>query len=172
MIRTVKGRTPKIDPDAFVHDSAVVTGDVEIRAGASVWPCAVIRGDMAKVVVGENTNVQDNSVLHTNEGLPLIIEENVLIAHNANLHSCTIRKNASIGIAAIVLDGAEVGEGAFIAAGALVTPGRKIPAGMLAKGHPAKPAREVKPEEQQQHDDLVRAYCEDAKAYKETEKDV
>lgn len=171
MIKTVKGKTPKIDPTAFVHDSAVVAGDVEIKAHASVWPCAVIRGDMNKVVIGENSNVQDNSVLHTKADRPLIIEDDVLVAHNVNLHSCHIGKGATIGIASIVLDGAEVGDGAFLAAGALVPPGKSIPAGMMAKGHPAKPSRAMTPEEKQEHDDLVRAYVEEAAAYKETEKD-
>lgn len=172
MIKTVKGKTPKIDPTAFVHDSAVVTGDVEIKAHASVWPCAVIRGDMNKVVIGENSNVQDNSVLHTKADRPLIIEDNVLIAHNVNLHSCHIGQNATIGIAAMVLDGAVVGEGAFVAAGALVPPEKSVPAGMMAKGQPAKAVREMRPDERQEHDDLVRAYVEEAAAYKETEKDV
>ena len=172
MIKAVKGKTPKIDPTAFVHDSAVVAGDVEIGAYVSVWPCAVIRGDMNKVVIGANSNVQDNCVLHTKADRPLVIEENVLIAHNVNLHSCHIGKDATIGIASIILDGADIGEGAFIAAGALVPPEHSIPAGMMAKGHPAKPTRAMTAEEREEHDNLVRAYVEEGQAYKETEKDV
>lgn len=172
MIRTVKGKTPKIDPTAFVHDSAVVAGDVEIKAHASVWPCAVIRGDMNRVVIGERSNVQDNSVLHTKADRPLLIDRDVLVAHNANLHSCHICKGASIGIAAIVLDGAVVEEDAFVGAGGLVPPERTIPAGMMAKGHPAKPARKVTDAEKEEHDNLVQAYVEEAQAYMETEKDL
>lgn len=171
MIRSVKGKTPKIDPTAFVHDSAVVTGDVEIRAGASVWPCAVIRGDMNRVVIGENSNVQDNSVIHTKADRPCIVEDNVLIAHNVNLHSCHIKEDAMVGIAAIVLDGAVVEEGAFVGAGALVPPERTVPAGKMAMGHPAKVRRDVTPTEKQEHDDLVKAYAEEAQAYKQTEKE-
>lgn len=172
MIRSVKGKTPRIDPTAFVHDSAVVTGDVEIKAHASVWPCAVIRGDMNRVVIGERSNVQDNSILHTKTDRPLIIDEDVLIAHNANLHSCHICKDAMVGIAAIVLDGAVVEEGAFVGAGGLVPPERTVPAGMMAKGHPAKPSRPVSEAEKQEHDHLIQAYVDEAQAYLDTEKEV
>ncbi|MEG1158407.1 MAG: gamma carbonic anhydrase family protein, partial [Christensenellaceae bacterium] len=102
MITKVKGRNPQIAQTAFVHISAVVIGDVVLKEHASVWPCAVLRGDMSQIIIGENSNVQDNSVLHTNADMPLVVGDHVVIAHGANLHSCEIGENSIVGIGAIV----------------------------------------------------------------------
>lgn len=172
MIRKFDGKTPQIDETAFVHDTALVIGDVELGPHANVWPNAVLRGDVAKITVGANTNIQDNAVLHTTENMPLEVAEDVVIAHNANLHSCRIGKKALIGIGAIVMDGAVVGEEAYVGAGALVAPGKEVPPRMVALGSPSLVTREVRPDEIQAEADLVRAYVEKAEAYKRSEEDV
>lgn len=172
MIRKFNGKTPQIDETAFVHDSAVIIGDVQIGPYASVWPNAVLRGDIEKITVGANTNVQDNAVLHTNEDLPLEIAENVVIGHNANLHSCRIETGVLIGIGSTVMDGVVVGEEAYVGAGALVPPGKKVPPRTVMLGTPAVAARPVSDEEVAAQRDLVRAYVEKAQAYKDSEEKI
>lgn len=172
MIRKFDGRTPRIDKTAFVHDSAVIIGDVEIGPHASVWPNAVLRGDIEKITVGANTNVQDNAVLHTNHNLPLTVAQNVVIGHNANLHSCRVAEGALIGIGATVMDGAVVGEQAYVGAGALVPPGKEVPARMVMLGTPGVVTRPVSEDEIEGQKDLVKAYVEKAEAYKEKEEEI
>ena len=144
MIRSVPGRTPRIDPEAYVDPQAAVIGDVTIAAGASVWPFAVLRGDQDNyVTLGRNSNVQDNSVLHVTPEFPCIVGDFVTIGHRAVVHACWVMNNVRIGIGAVVLDGAVVEEGAQVGAGALVPPGKVVPAGWLVMGVPAKPIRKM-----------------------------
>ena len=144
MIREVPGRRPRIDPDAYVDPQAAVIGNVTIAGGASVWPFAVLRGDMDNyVTLDRNSNVQDSSVLHVTEALPCIVGDNVTIGHRAVVHACRVMNNVRIGIGAIVLDGAVIEEGAQVGAGALVPPGKVVPAGWLVMGVPAKPVRKM-----------------------------
>jgi len=148
MIREVPGRAPRIHPDTWIDPSAQVIGDVIIEAGASVWPCTVLRGDQDNYVrLGRNSNVQDASVLHVTPRYPCIVGDNVTIGHRAVVHACTIMANARIGIGAVVLNGAVVEEGAQVGAGALVAPGKVVPAGWLVMGVPAKPVRQMSAEE-------------------------
>jgi carbonic anhydrase/acetyltransferase-like protein (isoleucine patch superfamily) len=148
VIRAVPGRTPRVDPDAYVDQAAQVIGDVTIEAGASVWPFTVLRGDQDNYVkLGRNSNVQDNSVLHVTPQYPCIVGANVTIGHRAVVHACTIMDNVRIGIGAVVLNGAVVEEWAQVGAGALVPPGKVIPSGWLVMGVPAKPVRKMGPEE-------------------------
>lgn len=171
MIKKLDGKSPQIDGTAFVHDRAVVIGDVELGPYVNVWPNAVIRGDVARITVGANTNVQDNAVLHTTEDMPLVVGEDVVIGHNASLHSCRVGKNALIGIGAIVMDGAVIGEEAYVGAGALVAPGKEVPPRMVALGNPSLVTREVRQDEIEGEKDLVKAYVEKAEAYKRSEED-
>jgi len=148
VIREVPGRAPRIHPDTWIDPSAQVIGDVIIEAGASVWPCTVLRGDQDNYVrLGRNSNVQDASVLHVTPRYPCIVGDNVTIGHRAVVHACTIMANARIGIGAVVLNGAVVEEGAQVGAGALVPPGKVVPAGWLVMGVPAKPVRQMSAEE-------------------------
>ena len=148
MIREVPGRKPRVHPDAYVDPQAAVIGDVTIDAGASVWPFTVLRGDQDNyVTLGKNSNVQDNSVLHVTPEFPCIVGDNVTIGHRAVVHACTIMSNVRIGIGAVVLNGAVVEEGAQVGAGALVPPGKVVPAGWLVMGVPAKPVRQMSPDE-------------------------
>ena len=148
MIRSVPGRTPRVHPGAYVDVAAQVIGDVEIAEGASIWPFTVVRGDQDNYVkVGRNTNVQDNSVLHVTPDSPCIVGDNVTIGHRCVVHACTIGNDVRIGIGAVVLTGAIVEDGAQVGAGALVPPGKVVKAGWLVMGVPAKPVREMGPDE-------------------------
>ena len=131
----------------YIAEGAKIIGDVQIGEDSSVWYNAVIRGDANSIVIGENTNVQDNAVLHTSHSHALAIGDNVTIGHGAIVHGCTIGNNVLIGMGAIVLDGAVVEDDCIIGAGALVTQNKLIPSGSLALGNPAKVVRELKEEE-------------------------
>lgn len=127
----------------FIAQGAVVTGDVTLGNRVSIWYNAVLRGDMAPITIGDDSNVQECSVLHVSEGMPLSIGRGVTVGHGAILHSCTIGDNSLIGMGAIVLDGAKIGKNCIIAAGALVTGGTEIPDGSLVMGSPGKVRREM-----------------------------
>jgi carbonic anhydrase/acetyltransferase-like protein (isoleucine patch superfamily) len=144
----VPGRQPRIHPDTWIDPSAQVIGDVEIEAGASVWPGAVLRGDEDNYVrLGRNSNVQDGAVLHVTGRFPCVIGAGVTVGHRAVVHGSVVGDDARIGIGAIVLNGAVVEAGAQVGAGALVPPGKVVPAGWLVMGVPARPVREMSPEE-------------------------
>ena len=148
MIREVPGRKPRVHPDTWIDPSAEVIGDVTIEQGASVWPGAVLRGDEDNYVrLGRNSNVQDGSVLHVTPEFPCVVGDGVTIGHRAVVHACTIKDNARIGIGAVVLTGAVIEENAQVGAGAVVPPGKVVPAGWLVMGVPAKPVRQMSPDE-------------------------
>lgn len=147
MIIDYKNHTPKISGSAFIAPNATIIGDVEIGDNSSVFFGTVVRGDIAPVRIGNNTNVQDLSVLHQTPGLPLTLEDNVTIGHKVTLHSCTVKKGALVGMDSIVLDEAVIGENAFVGAGSLVTGGTVIPPNTLAFGRPAKVVRELTAED-------------------------
>ncbi|MCF0254354.1 MAG: gamma carbonic anhydrase family protein [Duodenibacillus sp.] len=141
------GVCPNIAPTAWVHETAVVAGDVTLGDGASVWPGAVLRGDIAPIRVGAGSNIQDNAVVHVLEGAPCTVAEDVSVGHGAVLHGCTVKAGALIGMGAVVLNGAVIEEGALVGAGALVAEGRTVPAGKLAVGSPARVVRSLSGEE-------------------------
>lgn len=138
---------PTIDPLARVFPSAIIVGDVTIYPGVNVWFHATIRGDMAKVTIGENTNIQDNAVVHTNIDQPTYIGKNVTVGHSAIIHAATVHDHALIGMGAIILDGAIVEKYAMVAAGCLVPPGKVVPERMLAIGNPMRIVRELREDE-------------------------
>ncbi len=141
MIIAYKGKIPKIAKDVFIAETAVVIGDVTIDKGANIWYGAVIRGDIAPIYVGKNTNIQDNAVLHVDIDVPCIIKEYVTVGHSAVVHSATVEDNCLIGMGATVLTGAHIGRESIIGANALVTEHKKIPEKSLAVGVPAKVVR-------------------------------
>src|SRR5690348_17849918 len=116
--------TSKIHPTAFIHPSAIVLGDVTLGARVSVWPTAVLRGDSDAIVIGEDSNVQDGTVVHADEGIPTHIGKRVAIGHRAIVHGATIEDDVLIGMGAILLNGSRVGSGSIVAAGAVVTEGK------------------------------------------------
>ena len=129
---------PIIDGDFFVAENATVLGKVKLCKDSSVWFGATLRGDTELITIGERSNVQDGSVLHTDIGFPLVIGKDVTIGHKVMLHGCTIGDGSLIGINAVVLNGAKIGKGCLIGANALVTEGMEIPDGSLVMGSPGK----------------------------------
>ena len=142
------GYQPMIPKSCYLAPGATVIGHVVLGEECSVWPGAVLRGDVNDIRIGSRTNIQDGAVVHVNQGEGRCeIGSAVTVGHQATLHACTIADNVLIGIHAVVLDGATVGEHCIIGAGAVVTPGTEIPAGKMALGLPAKPVRDLTPEE-------------------------
>ena len=136
---------PSIAADAWIAPGAVLMADVTVSSGASIWPTAVARGDMAPIFIGARTNVQDGAVLHGDPNFPVHISENVTIGHRAIVHGALLEAGCLIGIGAVVLNGVKVGRGALVAAGSVVT--KDVPAQMLVAGVPAKVKRELSQEE-------------------------
>ena len=137
-IITFDGKTPQIDPTAWLAPNATLIGDVWIGPGASVWFGVVLRADRDRIELGAGSNLQDNVVVHADPGLPTIVGENVGVGHLAILHGTRIGANSLIGMGAKLLNGSVVGESGFVAAGALVLEGQQVPPGHLAAGLPAK----------------------------------
>ncbi|KHK55815.1 hypothetical protein PI87_12460 [Ralstonia sp. A12] len=140
-------QSPAIADSAFVAEGSTVIGRVTIGAGASVWPNAVLRGDNEPIFIGENSNVQEGAVLHTDPGFPLVVEDNVSVGHQAMLHGCTIGAGSLVGIQAVILNGSVVGKNCLVGAGALITEKKVFPDNVLIIGSPAKVARELTSEE-------------------------
>ncbi len=137
------GISPRIDATAFVAQTAVVCGDVEIGAQSSIWYGCVIRGDVNKIRIGQGVNIQDGSVVHVARPFACLIEDRVSIGHMALIHACRLEEGSFIGMKACIMDGAVVERGAFVAAGALVTPGKRVAQGELWAGQPARFMREI-----------------------------
>ena len=154
-----------IAEQVYIAEGAKIIGDVEIGEDSSVWYNAVIRGDSNSIVIGENTNVQDNAVLHTSHSHALKIGDNVTIGHGAIVHGCTIGNNVLIGMGAIVLDGAVVEDNCIIGAGALVTQNKVMPEGSLVLGNPAKVVREISEEEKLSIIQNAQEYVKEAELY-------
>jgi carbonic anhydrase/acetyltransferase-like protein (isoleucine patch superfamily) len=154
---------PVVHPEAWVAASAVLIGDVELAAGASLWPTAVARGDLCPIRIGPGSNVQDGAVLHGDPGQPVTIGADVTIGHRAVIHGATLGDGCLIGIGAIVLNGVTVGEGALVAAGSVVT--RDVPPATLVMGAPAQPKRELAAEAMAAQREHARRYQQLAMAH-------
>ena len=157
---------PAIAATAWVADSAQVIGNVTLGDHSSVWFGVVIRGDTSTISVGKGSNVQDNSVLHADHGMPLVIGEGVTVGHQVMLHGCTVGNNCLIGIGAIVLNGAKIGNNCLVGAGALVTEGKEFPDGSMIIGSPAKAVRMLSPEQMQGLKMSAESYITNARRYK------
>ena len=168
------GKSPRIDPSAFIAPGAQLIGDVEIGRQASIWYNCVLRGDVNRIRIGARTNIQDGSVIHVDspkggdeQGFPTLIGADVLIGHMAMVHGCVLHDRAFVGLGAIVMDGCEIEGDAMLAAGALLTPGRRIPSGQLWAGRPARYVRDLRPEELAGHREGVAHYVALAHAHSE-----
>jgi carbonic anhydrase/acetyltransferase-like protein (isoleucine patch superfamily) len=139
--------TPQIDPQSWIAPNAVVIGQVQLGRNASIWWTCTVRGDTDRIVIGENTNIQDGSVLHTNHGIGLVIGNKVTIAHGVMLHGCTIGDGSLIGIGAIVLNRAVIGKNSLVAANTLIPEGKIFPERSLIMGSPGKVVRQLSDEE-------------------------
>jgi carbonic anhydrase/acetyltransferase-like protein (isoleucine patch superfamily) len=167
MIRTYLGHAPQIAATAYIDPQAVVIGDVLIGEHSSVWPCAVLRGDVNFMRIGARTNIQDGSILHVmRDTNPLILGDNVTVGHAVVLHGCTVESRCLIGMGSIILNGATIGTGSIIAAGTLVPERTMVPAGSLFMGQPGKLRRSLTPEDLDSIDGYAQRYVE----YKETYK--
>lgn len=155
----------------YIAEGAKIIGDVTIGEDSSVWYNAVIRGDSNSIVIGENTNVQDNAVLHTSHSHALTIGDNVTIGHGAIVHGCTIGNNVLVGMGAIVLDGAVIEDNCIIGAGALVTQNKVMSEGSLVLGNPAKVVREITEEEKKAILENADEYSSEAQRYLREELD-
>lgn len=153
-IRAFQGIQPTIDPSAYVDDAGLVIGDVVLGENVSVWPGAVLRGDVNSIHIGKDTNVQDLCCLHVShkrdsdpEGAPLIIGERVTVGHSVVLHACTVGNECLVGIGSIVLDRAILEDRVMVGAGSLVPPGKRLKSGWLYLGRPVKEIRPLSQEE-------------------------
>lgn len=166
MIYQLDDRRVVADGDYFVADSASVIGSVRLMHNASVWFGAVIRGDQELITIGEGSNVQECSVLHTDPGYPLSIGRDCTIGHKVMLHGCTIGDNSLVGINAVILNGAKIGRNCLIGAGALITEGKEIPDGSLVVGAPGKVARQLNEDQIKGLTQSARHYVENFKRFK------
>ena len=160
------GQPPRIDPSAYVAPQATVIGDVRLGARSSVWPSAVLRGDINYIEVGDGTNIQDGAVVHLADEFPAIIGRYVTIGHLAMIHACMIEDECLIGMSATVLDGAVIGAQSLVGAGSLVTKGTKIPPGSLVLGSPARVLRALTDEERIALRESAEKYIQVAAAHK------
>jgi len=156
---------PVIAESAVIFPLVTITGDVTIGERVNIWFSATLRGDMAKITVGDQTNIQDNAVIHTNTGLPTIIGRNVTIGHGAIVHAATIEDDALIGMGAIILDGAIVLKGAMVGAGCVIPPGKVVPERTLVVGNPMRIVRELSEKELLANQDNVNYYLKLSQEY-------
>lgn len=152
--------------DCWIAPTAAVIGKVKLGKKASVWWHAVLRGDNEPITIGEGTNIQDGTVIHTDPGFPVVIGERVTVGHMAMIHGCTIGDGSLIGINAVVLNGAKVGKNCLIGAGALVMEGKEIPDNSLAVGSPARVIRQITPENIARMQQGAENYIQRAQTYK------
>ena len=148
MIYTLENRAPQfLGPDYFIADSATVIGAVTLHQNASIWFNCVVRGDTDDIIIGENSNIQDGAVLHTDPGIKLRVGRDVTVGHMVMLHGCEIGDNTLVGIKSVILNGAKIGRNCIIGANTLITEGKQIPDGSLVMGSPGKVVRPVTPQE-------------------------
>ncbi len=177
-ILSYRGMKPEIDASSFIAPNALLSGAVKIGKNSGIWYGCVLRGDVTKIVVGDNTNIQDNCVLHGTrpnhaqnktgaEGSPVIIGNNVTIGHGAIIHACTIEDNSFIGMGSIIMDMARVEKFGMLAAGAVLTPGKVVKSGQIWAGNPAKYFRDMTEVEKNYIQISADNYAELAREYKQ-----
>jgi carbonic anhydrase/acetyltransferase-like protein (isoleucine patch superfamily) len=161
-------RRPQFPQDGnyWIAPDANIIGDVRLESGASVWFCSTLRGDNEPIVIGQGSNVQENSVLHTDLGYPLTLGVNVTIGHKVMLHGCTVGDGSLIGMGATILNGAVIGKDCIIGAGALITEGKEIPDGSLVMGMPGKVVRPVEPRHIERNAETAKHYQDRLQEYR------
>ena len=158
MIYDLEKNVPEISADSWVAPNAIIIGKVKLEKNSSIWFNAVLRGDIEKIVIGENSNIQDGSVLHTDPGCPLTVGKGVTVGHMVMLHGCEIFNDTLVGIGSTILNKAKIGKNCIIGANTLVTENKVIPDNSLVLGSPGKVIRKVT-------DDEIKVICENAKHY-------
>lgn len=172
MLYSLEGVTPEIDETGWVAPTATVIGNVKLAADASIWFNCTIRGDNDPIIVGAKSNIQDNSVLHTDIGAPITIGEGVTVGHKVMLHGCTIGDNSLIGMGSTILNHAKIGANSIVGANSLVTEGKEYPENVLIVGSPARVVRELKPEELKLIKQSSQIYIENSKRFQADMKEV
>ncbi len=158
-IRRYNGKLPQIAATAYIDEAAVIIGDVVIGEDSSVWPCAVIRGDVHYIRIGARTNIQDGSVLHVMKDLyPLILGDGVTVGHGVTLHGCVIESRCLIGMGSVILNNVKIGAGSIVAAGTLLPEGMQVPVGSLVMGSPGKIRRATTAEDLDSIDQYAARY--------------
>jgi carbonic anhydrase/acetyltransferase-like protein (isoleucine patch superfamily) len=167
-IYELEGQAPDLPADGnyFIAETAAVIGRVRLKAGASVWFGAVLRGDNEWIEIGEGANVQDGSTCHTDPGFPLLIGKNCTVGHNVILHGCTVGDGALIGMGSIVMNGAKIGRNSIVGAGAVITEGKEFPERSLIIGSPARVIRTLDPDQVAKMGAAARSYQAKAPRYK------
>ena len=168
MTHEYRGMRPDIDKATFVAESAELAGDIRVGENASLWYHVSMRGDLARIEVGEESNIQDNAVVHVSPDVPTLIGSRVTVGHSAIIHACTIKDGCLIGMGATVLDGSTIGEESIVGAGALVTQNKEFPPRSLIIGSPAKAVRSLSEEEVKAVRENCDEYVELARRYAES----
>ena len=161
-----EGKRPRVHPEAWVAPTAVLIGDVEVGAGASIWFGVVIRGDESSITIGQGTNVQDNVVIHCSRNLPTVIGADVTVGHLACMEACIVEDGAVVGIGAVMLQRTRLGERAMLAAGSVLPEGQEVPAGHLAAGTPAQVKKELSGSSASWVERTARHYRQAGEAYR------
>lgn len=161
----LSGKSPQISEGVWIADNATIIGDVYLARGSSVWFNAVIRGDNDPIRIGPNSNIQDGSILHTDEGVPMEIGANVTVGHKVMLHGCVVGDTSLIGIGSIILNRARIGRCSIVGANTLIPEGKEFPDGVLIVGSPGKIVRELKPAEIERLSASAAHYVENARRY-------
>ncbi len=168
MIHALDGHAPTIHPEAFVHPDATVIGQATVGARSSIWPGTVLRADMGRIAVGEDTSLQDGTIVHLTEGWSeTVVGDRVTVGHRVILHGCVVGDDCLIGMGSILLDNAKVGAGSLVAAGSLVGVGMEIPPGSFVRGSPAVVVGPVKDHHKAMIDGGWRTYVDYARRYRE-----
>ncbi|MBI2070642.1 MAG: gamma carbonic anhydrase family protein [Elusimicrobia bacterium] len=167
MLRSFNGKKPSVHPSAFIHPSAEIIGDVQIKARASIWPGCVLRADTDRIIIGEGTNVQDGTVIHCDPGAPSILGKHITVGHRALIHGSRIADHVLVGMGAIVM-AARIGSWSLIGAGALILDGANIAPRSLILGVPAKILRKTGPKEKTAIRNGAKNYIRRAKAHRTT----
>ena len=165
MVYKLGDKEPKINGKVYIAESADVIGDVELSDGVNIWFGAVLRGDVEKIIIGKNSNIQDNATLHTDFGIPCVIGENVTVGHNVIIHSCSVGDNTIVGMGSTVLNRTKIGKNCMIGANSLVTHSIPTEDGVLILGSPAKIVRKLSEEEIKHLKDNADHYVENGKLF-------
>ena len=172
MIFAIDRHVPDIAEDVYIAPNATIIGDVCLAQQASVWFGAVLRGDVERLTIGRGTNIQDNSVLHSDPGAPLVLSEMVTVGHMVVLHGCHIGEHSLIGIGAIVMNHARIGSRCIVGAGALITEGKEFPDGVLIIGSPARVARKLTDDELARMAGTAQRYIDRAQLYRQALREI
>ena len=167
MIYQLKGFSPTIDKSCFIAPNATLIGEVNLAKDASIWFNVVIRADLAPINIGENSNIQDGTIMHVDEGHPLTVGDNVTVGHKVMLHGCAIGNNTLVGMNAVILNGAKIGDNCLIGANALVTENMEVPDGQLVLGSPAKVVKALDPKTKALFTKSALHYVDNANRYKD-----